>query len=64
MATLHHWTPAQVDAMDPAFVDELMLAQTAQQDHELLSADSKDNPELKKAQVKRRAELMRWRRGE
>lgn len=63
LAMRHHWTPAQVEAMDPAFVNELMLAETAQQDHELFSADSKDNPELKKAQAKLRAELMKWRRG-
>lgn len=64
LATLHHWTPAQIDAMDPEYVDELMLAQTAQQDHELFSADSTKNPELKKAQTKRRTALMKWRHGE
>lgn len=63
LATRHNWTPEQIDRMDPDFVDELMIARTAQQDHELLTADSKDNPELKKAQAKRRTELMRWRRG-
>lgn len=63
MAESYQWTPAQVDALDPDFVDELMLARTARQDHELLSADSKDNAELKKAQSKRRAELVKWRHG-
>ncbi len=62
MADLYHWTPEQVNALDPEFVDEVILFQRAKSDHELLSADSKDNPQLKKAQARRKAELVKWRR--
>lgn len=48
---------------DPDFIDELRTARMARNDHELLSATSKDNPDLKKAQAKRKAELVKWRRG-
>ena len=63
LADRYHWTPKQVDRMDPAFVDELMAYQTARSDHELFSADAKDNPELRMAQTKRRTAIARWRDG-
>lgn len=50
-------------AQDPVFIEELRLERMARQDHDLLSADSKDNPELRKAQEKRKVELMKWRHG-
>lgn len=64
MIEAYHLTPAQVDALDPGFVDELMTARQARADHELLSMDSKDNPELRRAQDKRRSALVKWRHGE
>lgn len=57
----HNWTPTQVDALDPDFVEELMTQKQARTDHELLSQKSKD-AEVKRAQAKRRTELMKWRR--
>jgi len=63
LAEAHGWTPDQVDALDPAFIDELMLAKQARQDHQLLSMDSKDNPQLKREQNRRKADIARWRRG-
>jgi len=62
LAEAHNWTPAQVDALDPDFVDELLLAKQARADHELLSQKSKD-PETMRAQSKRRLALVKWRNG-
>lgn len=47
--------------MDPDFVDELILREQAQADHELLSIKT-DDKEIKKQQGDRRAQLARWRR--
>lgn len=50
-------------AQDPDFIDELRLARLARNDHDLFSADSKDNKNLRRAQSRRRVELMKWRNG-
>lgn len=51
-------------AQDPDFIAELRLARAARNDHELLSADAKDNPKLRQQQDRRKAQITRWRRGE
>lgn len=51
-------------AQDPDFIDELRTARQARNDHTLFAADSKDNPEMKKAQSRRRSQIAKWRRGE
>ncbi len=60
LAREHHWTPEQVDRMDPDFIDELFIQAAAQSDHELFSTTTKD-VELMKKQDRRRIELRRWR---
>ncbi len=62
LATAHNWLPSEVDALDPVFVDELMLSKTARADHELFSQKSKDNPDVAKRQTQRKAQLAKWRR--
>lgn len=64
LALDHNWTPVQVDALDPEFVDELIAAKTAHSDHQLFSTDAKNDKALKRQQDQRRLEIMRWRRGE
>jgi hypothetical protein len=33
LADLYHWTPEQVEALDPDYVDHLIARQNAQADH-------------------------------
>jgi hypothetical protein len=56
--------PGGLYDQDMDFLTELRMARQARNDHSLLSAESKDNKELRAAQAKRRVELLRWRRGE
>lgn len=46
--------------MDPDFVDELMMAATAYNDHELLSIKDAKGDALQ-AQVRRKAQIVKWR---
>lgn len=61
LADQHNWTPAQVDAMDPDFITELMAQKAARADYSVMHAD--DDPKKAEAKrklwvVKRKVELM------
>lgn len=56
LADLHHWTPEQVDALDPDYIDHLIARQSAQADHH---KDEHDKAERKRERERKVAEARR-----
>lgn len=61
LAEAYSWTPEQVDRLDPAFVDEVLIARQARADHQLFEIKPDGNAEVSVLQARRRAEIVRWR---
>jgi hypothetical protein len=57
----HGTLPHEVDALDPAFVAELMARRQAEADHELFSRNTRGDAEAMQEQLDRKMAIVRWR---
>lgn len=63
LAEAHNWTPDQVDAMDPAFIAELLAYKQARAQDAALTPEQRETRQ-KVATAKRTREHMKQRNGD